>query len=341
MTNWAGTLTSIALAFQTWAGLPVADAAQKSSEQPAVFSSAAVTPAGAPGHGEARAGRPNLQVPEHLYLPPNPPAPGRAVAASHHAIHLLAQRTTNYRHASPSQCRNIELVAKRLNGTVIPPGAVFSYNRKLGPYTAENGYHWGRAFAGDRIIPSMGGGVCQGASTLYSALLRTDLQVVERHPHGLTVPYLPAGEDATVSWSSGLDFRFRNTERTPVVIGAQAYPREKVLTIAVWGAPSPAAVSVHHAILAVYPYRTEYRAPSPDHPPGTVVFPGQAGAKVRTWVETRTSAGIRRRDIGTDTYRSSPRVVVRTTAAGAGDANRGSTGGHGGPSTPSKPTNKR
>lgn len=251
------------------------------------------------------------QVPAHLFMPPNPPAPGRAKAKAEHATNLLAERTTNYFHASPSQAKNIELIAKRLNGTVVKPGQTFSYNKLLGPYTEANGYGWGRAFSGDRIVPSMGGGVCQGASTLYSALIRTQgYQIVERHNHSLLVPYLPPGEDATVSMSSRLDFRFKNTSKRPLVIGAATDDDHRYLTVALWGSEKPPEVTVHHKMLSTSSYRTVRRKDA-SLPSGKekVMAPGQPGVKVRTWVTFGKGANATTRDLGVDAYRPSPRVV--------------------------------
>ena len=252
------------------------------------------------------------KVPAHLFMPPNPTPPGSAKAESLHLKYLLAQRTTNYYHASPTQAKNIQLVADRINGTVVQPGQVFSYNKIGGPYNEHNGYGWGRAFSGDRIIPSLGGGVCQGASTLYSALLRTGLQIVERHQHGLTVPYLPAGEDATVSYTSNLDFKFRNNQSTPVLISAKGYPEQRILTIAIWGAKPGPKIKVCHKVLAVYPYKTIVRPYKSNTSKGErVLSPGQAGARVQNWLEIKTPNGTVRKDLGMDTYRASPRIVEK------------------------------
>ena len=221
--------------------------------------------------------------------------------------YLMAQRTTNYFHAIPSQGKNIELVARRLNGTVVQPGEVFSYFKRVGPYTEANGYGWGRMFAGNRILPSIGGGVCQGSSTLYSAILRTGLPVVERHQHGLTVPYLPPGEDATVS-SDYLDFRFRNNLATPVLIAATAGNRH--LTVSIFGAAPGPEIVVKHKILAEYPFTTETLVNSRLKPGEEVVkAPGQKGVKVHSWLEVKTPHGVVMKDLGIDTYRASPRVV--------------------------------
>jgi vancomycin resistance protein YoaR len=219
----------------------------------------------------------------------------------------LATCTTNYFHATPSQAKNIELVATRLNGAVVSTGQIFSYYRQVGPYTQANGYGWGRMFVGDRIVPSIGGGVCQGSSTLYSALLRTGLPIVERHQHGLTVPYLPPGEDATVA-EDYLDFRFRNNESTPVLITAAAGQRH--LTVSVWGAHPGPEIVVEHKILDEYPFRTITQT-NPRLQPGQTVIkaPGQVGVRVKSWLEIKTAHGTEIKNLGIDTYRASPRIV--------------------------------
>lgn len=236
-------------------------------------------------------------------------APGESQAKAMKLPYLLASRTTNYFHASPSQGKNIELVAKRLNGTVVGPGQVFSYYRQVGPYTEENGFGWGRMFVGDRIVPSIGGGVCQGSSTLYSAVLRTGLLVLERHHHGLTVPYLPPGEDATVA-SDYLDFRFKNTRTTPILITAQT--RDRHLSVALWGASPGPEIVVKHKILSETPFATITKD-NPKLKPGEVhvVAPGQNGVTVKSWLEVKTPQGTQVKELGIDRYRSSPRIVER------------------------------
>jgi vancomycin resistance protein VanW len=245
---------------------------------------------------------------------PNPVTPdlppvGQKIATQLNLIHLLAQRTTNFNHASASQTKNIELVAQRLNGTLVKAGQVFSYFKQVGPYTVANGYHWGRAFSGDRIVPSIGGGVCQGASTLYSTLLRTGLPIIERHSHSLTVPYLPPGEDAAVA-STYKDLKFLNNLSTPVLITASCDPNKRYLTIAIWSAVSSRKITVKHEILERYPYRTLQRH-SPTVPPGeaNLLFPGQLGVKVKTWLEIQTEQGVKKKYVGVDTYRPSPRII--------------------------------
>ena len=218
---------------------------------------------------------------------------------------------TQFNHASPSQAANIALVARRLTGHVVRPGAVFSYNGLLAPYSRANGYGWGRMFLGQRIVPSIGGGVCQGASTLYNAVLLADLPVVEQHFHGLTVPYLAPGRDATVTDLGSLDFRFRNSTGAPLVLWSQA--ERRWLTIAIYGPRRPPEVVIHTEVLARKPFPTVV-VRDPRLPAGSerVAAPGQDGVTARAWAVIQQPDGTqKRRDLGTHTYRPSPRVLLR------------------------------
>lgn len=71
------------------------------------------------------------------------------------------------------------------------------------------------------MVDGPGGGVCQVSSTLYNAVIRAGLEIVERHTHGFSVSYLPLGMDATV-YAPSKDFRFRNTLDHPITIRGSA-----------------------------------------------------------------------------------------------------------------------
>ena len=103
---------------------------------------------------------------------------------------------------------NIILGTSLLNNYLLPPGEVFSFNKTLGPITWERGFRFAPIISGGAIIPGIGGGLCQVASTLYNAVLNADLEVVERTPHSRPVGYVPRGKDATIS--TYIDFKFRN-----------------------------------------------------------------------------------------------------------------------------------
>lgn len=115
---------------------------------------------------------------------------------------------------------NLRLLCEALNGVIIQPGETFSYNETLGERTAEKGYKPAPAYSGNRLTDAIGGGVCQGSSTLYNCVLLADLEVVERLCHGATIAYLPLGLDAAVNWGT-TDFQFRNNFHFPVKIEAE------------------------------------------------------------------------------------------------------------------------
>lgn len=134
------------------------------------------------------------------------------------------------------RAHNVALAARDLDGAVIWPGEVISFNEKVGPRLPERGYRKAPIYVGTRLEDDYGGGVCQVSSTLYGALLRAGFEVVERHNHGMPVDYLPMGEDATVAYGL-LDLKMRNVLAGPVVV--KAYAEGGVLTVKVFGRREP------------------------------------------------------------------------------------------------------
>ena len=153
----------------------------------------------------------------------------------------------------------------------------------------------------------MAGGVCKIASTLYNVIIASDLQVLERHPHSMMVPYVPPGRDATVAWGAK-DFRFRNNRDTPVVFWALS--TGKILYIAMYGQFVPPQVEWHHRELHRQPTWTVKRA-SHELPKGaTRLIEGYDAVTVKTWITvTYPNKPSERRDLGTDHYRAMPHIL--------------------------------
>lgn len=114
---------------------------------------------------------------------------------------------------------NLRLLCEALNGMILEPGEAFSYNDTLGERTAEKGYKPAPAYSGNRLTDAIGGGVCQGSTTLYNCVLLADLEVIFRACHGAAVGYVPIGLDAAVNWGT-TDFQFRNSSHFPIKITA-------------------------------------------------------------------------------------------------------------------------
>jgi vancomycin resistance protein YoaR len=70
---------------------------------------------------------------------------------------------------------------------------------------------------GGVLIPSIGGGVCQTATTIFNAAFEAGLPVSERHNHSWYITHYPMGRDATVSWG-GPDLVFKNDLKHAILI---------------------------------------------------------------------------------------------------------------------------
>lgn len=115
---------------------------------------------------------------------------------------------------------NLRLVCQLLDGMILDPGEEFSYNGSVGERTAARGFKAAPAYSGTELVDSIGGGVCQGSSTLYYAALLADMEIVFRINHGFPVSYIPLGLDATVNWG-GPDLNFRNSSNYPIKLKAE------------------------------------------------------------------------------------------------------------------------
>ena len=106
---------------------------------------------------------------------------------------------------------NLKLACKRINGTVLKPGAVFNWFNVVGPASASRGYRKATIFIGKyKRGQGYGGGVCQVSSTVYQAALETGCKILERHEHSQPVSYCKKGKDATVTYGVN-NLRFKNT----------------------------------------------------------------------------------------------------------------------------------
>lgn len=130
---------------------------------------------------------------------------------------LLAKYSTNYNAKDTDRTTNLRLAAEKINGTVLMPGETFSYNTVVGERTIAAGYKEAAMYQNGEVVDGLGGGICQISTTLYNAVLYSNLEIVERRNHQFVPSYAKAGRDATVVYGS-IDFRFKNTRNYPVKI---------------------------------------------------------------------------------------------------------------------------
>lgn len=132
---------------------------------------------------------------------------------------LLGTCYTEYGNSSSSRAANVRNGAEKINGTVLYPGESFSFLDATLPFTEENGYQKGNSYENGRVVESIGGGVCQVSSTLYVALIRSELQIDVRYSHSMRVGYVAPSMDAAVAEYSK-DLIFTNNLDYPVYIEA-------------------------------------------------------------------------------------------------------------------------
>jgi len=146
---------------------------------------------------------------------------------------LVGEGVTDFRGSSRNRVHNLRLAAKKLDGLIIPKGAVFSFNRALGPVSEEAGFREGYVILGDRTEKGVGGGVCQVSTTVFRAAFFAGLPILERKPHSYQLRYYrPTGLDATV-YAPWVDLKFRND--TPGDLLLKTYVRGSKLIVRLFG----------------------------------------------------------------------------------------------------------
>lgn len=145
---------------------------------------------------------------------------------------LLGSFTTEYADSAEGRAANLANGARLINNTVIYPGEVFSGYEHLAPFSKDNGYYVAGAYSKGKVIDSVGGGACQVTTTLYNAALESELEIVERKPHSMTISYVGLSRDAAIA-GTYKDLKFMNNTDVPILI--QAYTKGRSITFNIWG----------------------------------------------------------------------------------------------------------
>lgn len=227
---------------------------------------------------------------------------------------LLSQYTTFLDPGQPERTSNIRLAAQALNGYVVAPGEIFSFNRAVGPRSAAAGYVPAPVISGRDYDYGAGGGVCQVATTLYNAALRAGLPVVERHPHSLAVGYVDPGLDAAVSYGAR-DLRFANDTGDRLLLAAAV--EENRLTVKIFTSGSARRrVTVKVRTVEAVPPPVRYRR-APDLPAGKtmMVREGSPGYRVMVTRTVYSADGKAARElVSQDAYPPQPRLILVGTS---------------------------
>ena len=187
--------------------------------------------------------------------------------------------------SSANRNTNIRLSAEAINNRTVKPGDTFSFNQATGQRTAEKGYKPAAAIAGGETFDEIGGGVCQTSSTLFNAVARANLKIVDRKPHAWPSNYVEKGEDATVDWPN-LDFKFKNNTDWPIYI--LSWYKDRKVTVEIYGKLLEDGMSIDLVSETTYvkePPRESLYVYNPDLPMGKeeVTVKARTGYTVETY----------------------------------------------------------
>jgi vancomycin resistance protein YoaR len=175
--------------------------------------------------------------------------------------------TTDMGESSANRIWNVHLLGDYLDGTIIKSGQTFSYNEEVGPRTAERGFREGQMIFGGVLIPSIGGGVCQTATTVFNAAFEAGLPIKTRYNHSFYISHYPMGRDATVSWG-GPDLVFRNDLRNAILVKVSY--TNTTFTVSFYGTKQKRRVEATTSTPTNYTQPRLQYAIDPSAPPGSV-----------------------------------------------------------------------
>lgn len=224
----------------------------------------------------------------------------------------IAGYATSLKGRAPGQRHNARKAAAALDGKIIAPGQVFSFNKTVRSWSWDRGYVKAPVSYDGELVRAYGGGVCQTSTTLYNAALLAGLPILERHPHTFAPRYVTPGRDAAVA-QYDIDLRFRNPYPWPLRI--RAVTEGDRLDVRLFGAERPTArVEIITKTLSRFDpmrlTRVILRPEGASSGKAYVRSPGAVGYRVVTY-RTLTKAGqeAQRERLSDDTYQAMNRVI--------------------------------
>lgn len=157
---------------------------------------------------------------------------------------------------SSGRRKNVQLSADFCDGTILLVGDVFSYNDVVGERTKARGFSEADAYLNGQTIKQVGGGICQTSSTLYAAVLYSNLEIVTRTNHSFASSYIGLGMDATVSWG-GPEFKFANNTKYPIKVVGE-YANGKVTMKILGTKTDDITVKIRSKTLETIPFSVKY-----------------------------------------------------------------------------------
>jgi len=199
----------------------------------------------------------NAQLPVSLIDPQTSTADANSLGIRE----LIGQGVSYYTGSISDRVHNLTLAANKLNGVLVPPEEIFSFNEKVGEISVATGYRRAYIIKEGRTILDDGGGVCQISTTMFRAALAAGLPITERQAHAYRVSYYEQqyqpGFDATV-FSPSPDLKFKNDTPGHILIQTDVDAQQGKLIFSFYGTKDGRVVTISPARIL------ERAAPPPD-----------------------------------------------------------------------------
>lgn len=220
----------------------------------------------------------------------------------------ISSFTTTFNAGNRPRTNNIRLLAAALDNKLVPPGAMFSFNATAGERTAGKGYQEAPAIVNGKLVPQLGGGVCQVGTTFFNAVFFSGLPVIERRNHSFYISHYPKGRDCTVSWG-GPDFKWKNDTAGWILVRTQVSGGS--LTISLYGTDPGYQVDYTTSDFTdVRPFpTTEVKDPTLAVGARAVEDPGEDGGTVTVVRTVYLGAKVVRTDTFVSHYKAKEEVV--------------------------------
>ncbi len=229
---------------------------------------------------------------------------------------VLGTFSTSYSSSSRDRAANVANGCRLINGHTVFPGETLSVLDCITPFSTENGYFLAGSYLNGQVVESLGGGICQVSTTLYNAVLLSELEVVERHNHSMIVSYVKPSMDAAIAESSGKDFKFRNNTDVPVYIEGRT--ADRTITFTIYGEETRDTANRKVSYESETLEKIDPGNPvisTSSAPIGTVSSQSaHIGYKAKLWKVVTENGQSTREEVNSSYYKATPRMVTFGTA---------------------------
>ncbi len=247
---------------------------------------------------------------KQLVLAETPPTTSLASLNSLGINERIGFGESYYAHSIPNRIHNVAITAQRIDDTIIPPGAEFSFNKTLGEVSAATGYKAAYVIKNGKTELGDGGGVCQVSTTVFRAVLNAGLEITKRIAHSYRVSYYELdrkpGMDATV-YAGDVDFRFKNDTASHILLHTVTDDKNTYMYVELYGTSDGRRTEiVEHKTWDARPALAPQYFPDPSLPPGKLVQIDWAAPGIRASVTNviyNSDGSEKRRDTFTSNYK--------------------------------------